>query len=557
MSNAVKYTSKLDVKYQIQQRQPRTAHEDDHYCLALFKMQRAMSVELATSSQFVCLDDKAKVPFGEPKQVVSTGVRNRPGIAVGGAHILALDHDQASKGSLTPSVVLECEIPESTTGSFYRGNLHVFVKDTVLQPSTPARHAAELSALLATGAQTKLVLFAFTDGGSDHRSTFLSVQLAWILLFLELDLDMIITCRTAPGHSYMNPAECCMSVLNLGLQNCGLARSAASNDMEKHFKTCNSMDALRKLQPVIKKAWSESVAPVRKLVEGRFNCLLYADSQVQVHDPAADDKLSTFFARVSQVDPEIDVHDTAPRQKGLKDKGRLSQFLVSHCQQRQYSFQIRKCGKAVCEFNLCKPPRLPASQFESLSWLPDPAEDETNPWHYKQYCDVKGTATTDGHRPSLQKQAGSAEAEKQGCTTAMFTAQRVRGVVDCGECAKPRCIFSKNALAPLELTELFSAVHDTDYTCGSPLLPDNHPLAGKVFVRTTLRCQDTVELAYYSSKLNLPGICCYCTNESASRPQEFLAQFFTVLPICGACQSVRPVVTRMPKADSKRKRSQQ
>ena len=119
----------------------------------------------------------------------------------------------------------------------------MFLKGTVVKPSTPTHHAAELSVLLATGAQTKPVLLAFIDSWSEHRTTFLSVQLAWTLLFLELDLDLLAVCRIAPGHSYTNPAECCMSVLNLGLQNCGLARSAAPEDIEKHFKTCNGTDA--------------------------------------------------------------------------------------------------------------------------------------------------------------------------------------------------------------------------------------------------------------------------------------------------------------------------
>ena len=130
MSNAVIYTSRLDVKYQIQLRQIQTAHEDDYYCLALFKMQRAMAVKLSEFSHFVCLDDKAKVPFGEPDQMMSTGVRNRLGIAAGGSRLLALDHDPSSKGSMTPSVVLECDIPELPAGSFYQGLLHVLVKDT-------------------------------------------------------------------------------------------------------------------------------------------------------------------------------------------------------------------------------------------------------------------------------------------------------------------------------------------------------------------------------------------------------------------------------------------
>ena len=59
-------------------------HKDDHYCLALFKTQCAMAVELSEFSHFVCLDDKTKVPFGEPDQIMLTGVCNRPGLAVGG-----------------------------------------------------------------------------------------------------------------------------------------------------------------------------------------------------------------------------------------------------------------------------------------------------------------------------------------------------------------------------------------------------------------------------------------------------------------------------------------
>ena len=57
MSNAVKYTGRLDVNYQIQLLQLRTTHQDDHYCLALFKMQCAMAVELSEFSHSVCLDD--------------------------------------------------------------------------------------------------------------------------------------------------------------------------------------------------------------------------------------------------------------------------------------------------------------------------------------------------------------------------------------------------------------------------------------------------------------------------------------------------------------------
>lgn len=86
--------------------------------------------------------------------------------------------------------------------------------------SNPFRHAVELCHTLRDSESVRPILFAYIDGGADNRTTFRSVQLAWILAFMELDVDMIVAARTAPGHSYVNPAERCMSTLNLALQNC-------------------------------------------------------------------------------------------------------------------------------------------------------------------------------------------------------------------------------------------------------------------------------------------------------------------------------------------------
>ena len=116
------------------------------------------------------------------------------------------------------------------------------------------------------GGEQKPVLFAYTDGGGDHRSTYLSVQLSWILLFYALDLDMLVMCRTAPGHSYDNPAERCMSTLNLAPQNCALSREKLSEEAEKRFKPCSGMSAIRSLPPVLHKAWAKAVAPVQEVV---------------------------------------------------------------------------------------------------------------------------------------------------------------------------------------------------------------------------------------------------------------------------------------------------
>ena len=61
------------------------------------------------------------------------------------------------------------------------------------------------------------MVFLYTDGGSDHRATYLSVKLTMISLFRYLNLDYLCAARTAPYHSFRNPAERVMSVLNLGV----------------------------------------------------------------------------------------------------------------------------------------------------------------------------------------------------------------------------------------------------------------------------------------------------------------------------------------------------
>ena len=249
------YTGRLDVRYCLQARQLRSAHEDDHYCLALFRMLREMCFHYRSFSAAVCLDDKAKVPIGEPGQPMSTGVRSRQSLTFGPAP-LALDDDQASKGSFTPSIVLKVDLPSSAGGStFYKGELHVLLKDSVLQVSNPFRHAIELCSILNKEGSCPPLLFSYTDGGSDHRTTFRSVQLAWILLFAELDLDMLVAARTAPGHSYVNPAERCMSTLNIALQNCALTREdIADQHASKRVRACHTMDALRREQPPVQEA---------------------------------------------------------------------------------------------------------------------------------------------------------------------------------------------------------------------------------------------------------------------------------------------------------------
>ena len=169
---------------------------------------------------FVSIDDKHRVKVGEPNFLVASAKRGRQVIIPTGAQVLAGDHDFTNY-SIIPSVVLLTEIPEEISGSWYGGQVLVMLKEGAFEPFSPARHNTVLATIIECNAPNLPVLFIYSDGGPDHRLTYLSVKQSLIALFLKLNLDYA---RTAPYHSYCNPVERIMSILNLGLQAVALAR---------------------------------------------------------------------------------------------------------------------------------------------------------------------------------------------------------------------------------------------------------------------------------------------------------------------------------------------
>ena len=61
---------------------------------------------------FLCVDDKSKIDYGEPNYTISSEVRGKKSIVPVSTVLGALDHDVNLKGSFTPSVSLEVEIPD-------------------------------------------------------------------------------------------------------------------------------------------------------------------------------------------------------------------------------------------------------------------------------------------------------------------------------------------------------------------------------------------------------------------------------------------------------------
>ena len=163
------------MRYMVQARQFRKSHPDAHYAAAVFKYQRELAVKFRSYSTFSCLDDKHRVKVGEPGFPVAALERGRKVIVGLNSFFQVGDHDY-TRFSIIPSVCFLVDIPETVESSWYTGQVVVGLKEGCFEPSSPVRHCAELRSILSSrNLHSKPILFIYSDGGPDHRLTYLSV----------------------------------------------------------------------------------------------------------------------------------------------------------------------------------------------------------------------------------------------------------------------------------------------------------------------------------------------------------------------------------------------
>lgn len=377
---------KLKKKYMVQRRQFRKQHVDAHYAAAVFRYLREYAVQFREVSTVVCLDDKHRCKVGEPSFPVAAAERGRKVLVSLTQSFEVGDHD-FTRFNIIPSVLLKVDIPDEVSGSWYRGQVHIGLKEAAFEASSPLRHATELYSVLKHEQEGRPILFLYTDGGPDHRLTYLSVQLSLVALFRNLDLDFLCAARTAPYHSWRNPVERIMSILNMGLQSVGLMRTVCSSDIEGELTKCNSLTDIRKVAgtvPQLRSAVLDSVSPVKVLLTNVFQRLELKEKKFSIFTSATPEDIDTFWSAVLEIDESLGLPSDKVNQSTLARSNRLQEFFSHCCRQRHYSFSIRKCGEEGC--SICSPIRLPRDVFERLHGLPDliPGTDG----HYRQFSEV-------------------------------------------------------------------------------------------------------------------------------------------------------------------------
>ncbi|GBC03230.1 hypothetical protein RclHR1_05020007 [Rhizophagus clarus] len=146
---------------------------------------------------------------------------------------------------------------------------------------------------------------------------------------------------------------------------------------------------------------------------------------------------------------------------------------------------IKKYGES--NYLICGPVQLSHEIFNQLHYIPDPQISNSD--HYQDFDSSYGQNTTEKDIPSKKNHYECKELAPSG----VLVTARVHDFVFCISCLKLHCLFSQYALDDSDYEALQAAIETFAYTCNLPIVPKNHFLYNKIFVRMNLTCNLPIE----------------------------------------------------------------
>ena len=185
-----------------------------------------------------------------------------------------------------------------------------------------------------------------------------------LALFKVCNFDILNVGRCAPHHSFVNPAEKCMSLLNIGLQDLALERDNVGGTFESRVKSCSTMKSSSKKATEcqgLKEVYTSPIeAPIQK-VESSFSMLDLKRKQVKIFKPNRDCK--ELLDTETTIEPTIiSEEDILHAMSKLSKYQQLKDYLEKHMTDSLYMLRFRKCDDMSCctKLNDVLPPPVPA-----------------------------------------------------------------------------------------------------------------------------------------------------------------------------------------------------
>ena len=325
-----------------------------------------------------------------------------------------------------------------------------------------------------------------------------------------------------------------------------------------NISTLTELRAAIDKSPPLAVALRDSMSPVIARLAQRFTQMKLKEEPVLCANAASDEEIDQYFELVHFIEPSLSQDNLTV--KALESCSSLKKFLDTHCNSSHYVFQIRKCLDPSCYYCVQHPVRMDLEKFKELSLLPLPLLDTTKE-HYRPFEELNGSEPTEKDRPSLQQSGDPEAVEADTKHKLLFNSSKVRAILNCQECFKPRCVYSARKLSLNEKVLLDVVVEDKTYTCRAAVFPPSSPLADTVVVRQNIGCPNPMEAQYYSATLvSFPPVCYFCAvgeeclvEDDSIR--ELRKEYAVVRPICFLCKAEgKTPYVRMPSNVRKRPR---
>ena len=91
-----------------------------------------------------------------------------------------------------------------------------------------------------------------------------------------------------------------------------------------------------------------------------------------------------------------------------------------------------------------------------------------------------------------------------------MTEEMVCDILICGECLKPRCVYSQRKLTKVEYTELQCCKEEYLYTCDGKIILETSELVTLCCPEMIGGCRDAVSPHYFAARLHNYPCCHHC-----------------------------------------------
>lgn len=310
------------------------------------------------------------------------------------------------------------------------------------------------------------------------------------------------------------------------------------------------------------------------MVVGSVQQLELKGVRVQTPPTATNATLEELHASLAAIDPAYDRSFSAT--KDLARMPILKQLFSesAHCFTATYAVEYFDCGDPGCKFGCtnwvaelredcatrgCAKAKVDAAVewLKLRSPLPMAKGNVFVPFKDALRLDTTDKRDLPSHRVALQKQRDSDQvkarkaadkAKAAECGGRIFQTSKVRAIVLCDECARPRLLYSWNAPTKTQLKAMDVYAESISYMCGDPLFEENVSdaklleLKRLFYVREAQSCRDPVEADFFNTggvqgRTEFEYICSLCGADPEHSPLVSdavlgLQDSRKLLPIC-------------------------